>query len=344
MLLDFSSCTLDNLKSFVQEHHYPAYRASQIHQWILKGVTDPNQMTNLPKDLIEVLNDSFQNQSIRMERKLVSEIDGTVKYLWRLSDDNFIESVLMRYHYGNSICISTQVGCQMGCIFCASSGIGFVRDLTAVEMLAEVTKTAEDLNERISHIVLMGVGEPLNNFEQVMKFIQLVNDPKGLNIGQRNISLSTCGFKGAIPRLEKENLQITLSVSLHAPDDQTRSQIMPVNKSHSVTDLILDCKQYFNSTGRRISFEYAMIKGVNDTDRHLKELCSLLKGFPCHVNLISLNRIPGSPLLPSDKQTVEKFVAKLTENHISATVRRKLGTDILAACGQLRRSVLSEIS
>ena len=270
-------------------------------------------------------------------RRQVSRQDGTRKYLWKLRDGNCVESVLMQYHHGNTICISSEVGCAMGCAFCASTLGGLVRRLEPSEMLDQVIFTQLDSGLPISNIVLMGIGEPLDNYDTVLKFLHLVNDPDGLNIGMRHISLSTCGLVPKIDRLAEEDLQITLSVSLHAPDNETRSKIMPVNRAYPVEELIEGCRRYFDKTGRRISFEYAMICGVNDTPEAAELLLRRLKGMMAHVNLIPLNNVEESPLKPSTPAAVARFQKILNEGGVTATVRRTLGSDIDASCGQLRR-------
>jgi 23S rRNA (adenine2503-C2)-methyltransferase len=273
-----------------------------------------------------------------VERKQVSQLDGTIKYLWKLRDGNCIETVLMRYQHGNTVCISSEVGCAMGCAFCASTLGGLVRRLTPSEMVDQVLFTQIDSGVPISNIVLMGIGEPLDNYDTVRRFLELINSPEGMNIGMRHISLSTCGLVKGIDRLAEENLQLTLSVSLHAPDDETRSQIMPVNRAVGVDTLMRTCRRYFQKTGRRISFEYAMIDGVNDSDRQADLLARHLKGMPSHVNLIPLNEVRESPLKPSKR--VRQFQKRLEDQGVTVTVRRKLGGDIDASCGQLRRKTL----
>jgi 23S rRNA (adenine2503-C2)-methyltransferase len=273
-----------------------------------------------------------------VERKQVSQLDGTIKYLWKLRDGNCIETVLMRYQHGNTVCISSEVGCAMGCAFCASTLGGLVRRLTPSEMVDQVLFTQIDAGVPISNIVLMGIGEPLDNYDTVRRFLELINSPEGMNIGMRHISLSTCGLVKGIDRLAEENLQLTLSVSLHAPDDETRSQIMPVNRAVGVDTLMRTCRRYFQKTGRRISFEYAMIDGVNDSDRQADLLARHLKGMPSHVNLIPLNEVRESPLKPSKR--VRQFQKRLEDQGVTVTVRRKLGGDIDASCGQLRRKTL----
>ncbi|HJB58004.1 MAG TPA: 23S rRNA (adenine(2503)-C(2))-methyltransferase RlmN [Candidatus Flavonifractor intestinipullorum] len=339
-MIDIKSMDLAELTAYVQSLGQPAFRAGQVFQWLHRGVRSFEEMSNLPKALREQLAAECRLVPPEVERKQVSALDGTVKYLWRLSDGNCIETVLMRYKHGNTVCISSQVGCRMGCAFCASTLAGRVRDLTAGEMVDQVLFTQLDSGAPISNIVLMGIGEPLDNWESVMRFLTLVNHPKGLNIGMRHISLSTCGLVEKIDKLADLRLQLTLSVSLHAPDDETRSRIMPVNRSVGVERLFASCRRYFDQTGRRISYEYAMIDGVNDHDWQADLLARHLKGTPGHVNLIPLNEVKESPLRPSRR--VAEFQKRLERQGITVTVRRKLGGDIDASCGQLRRKQMLE--
>ncbi|MEG0756512.1 MAG: 23S rRNA (adenine(2503)-C(2))-methyltransferase RlmN [Oscillospiraceae bacterium] len=337
-MTDIKSMLPEELAAFLKELGQPAFRAKQIFTWLHSGVTSYDEMTNLSKDLRQKLQEVCPFTPPTVERKQESKQDGTIKYLWRLQDGNCIETVFMRYHYGNTVCISTQVGCRMGCAFCASTLGGKVRDLTAGEMLDQVLFTQKDAGAEISNIVLMGIGEPLDNFEAVMRFLTLVNHPDGLNIGMRHISLSTCGLTEKIDKLAEYRLQLTLSVSLHAPDDETRSGIMPVNKTVGVEKLITSCRRYFEVTGRRISFEYAMIDGVNDTKEKADALAKLLRGTGGHVNLIPLNNVEESPLKPS--RHVAEFQKRLEDQGVTVTVRRRLGSDIDASCGQLRRKTM----
>lgn len=338
MKQEIKSLSLSELTETMKEIGQPAFRAKQIYAWLNKGVTSFDAMTNLSVQLRELLRERFELTVPVVVRKQISAKDGTIKYLWRLSDGNCVETVLMQYHHGNTVCISSEVGCPMGCAFCASTIGGLVRRLTPSEMLDEVLFTQIDSGLPISNIVLMGIGEPLDNFDTVMKFLELVNHPDGMNIGMRHISLSTCGIVPKINALAEKNLQLTLSVSLHAPDNETRSRIMPVNKAYPVEQLIAACKAYFERTGRRISFEYAMIRDVNDSAKTAQTLLKLLKGLPAHVNLIPLNDVEESPLKPSTKETVFAFQKILEEGGVTATVRRTLGSDIDASCGQLRRN------
>ena len=320
----------------------PAFRAKQIYRWMHRGVRDFSEMTDISRSLRERLTAEYTLVSPTVARRLQSQKDGTIKYLWRLMDGNCVESVLMRYHYGNTICISSEVGCRMGCAFCASTRGGLVRRLEPSEMLDQVLFSQLDSGLPISHIVLMGIGEPLDNYDNVRRFLELVNSPEGLNIGMRHISLSTCGLVDQIDRLAGEDLQLTLSVSLHAPVDEVRSSIMPVNRRWPVQELLDACRRYFEKTGRRISFEYAMIRDVNDTPEMAKQLIRRLRGIAAHVNLIPLNDVAESPLKPSLPETVLRFQKTLEASGIPATVRRTLGSDINASCGQLRRNYEAE--
>ncbi len=328
------------MEGLMKELGEPAFRAGQIFQWLHRGAASFEEMTNLPKALREKLAGACALTVPTVERKQISRLDGTIKYLWRLSDGNCVETVLMRYHHGNTVCISSQVGCRMGCVFCASTIGGKVRNLTPAEMLDQVLFTQLDSGAEISNIVLMGIGEPLDNLETVLRFLELVNSPEGMNIGMRHISLSTCGLVEQIDKLAEYRLQLTLSVSLHAPDDETRSRIMPVNRSVGVEKLFACCRRYFEITGRRISYEYAMIDGVNDADWQADLLVRHLRGTPGHVNLIPLNDVAESPLKPSRR--VRQFQKRLESQGVTATVRRKLGGDIDASCGQLRRKRMEE--
>ena len=336
-MTDIKSMTRDELSAAFAAMGQPRFRAGQVFAWLHRGVTSFDEMTNLPKALRQQLSEKFALTVPAVARKQVSAKDGTVKYLWRLGDGHCVESVLMRYHHGNTVCISSEVGCAMGCAFCASTKGGLVRRLRPSEMLDQVLFTQLDSGAPISNIVLMGIGEPLDNFDNVRRFLTLVNDPEGMNIGMRHISLSTCGLVPGIDRLAEENLQLTLSVSLHAPDDELRSSLMPVNRRYDIDALLAACKRYFEKTGRRISFEYAMIDGRNDTPEMAQLLIQRLRGLPAHVNLIPLNRIEESPLQPSARQAVTAFQKALEDAGITATVRRTLGSDIDASCGQLRK-------
>jgi len=339
-MIDLKSMTQEEMGALMKEMGQPAFRAKQIFQWLHRGVTSFDEMSNLSKELRARLAEQCYITAPVVERKQESKLDGTIKYLWKLRDGNCIETVLMRYHHGNTVCVSCQVGCRMGCAFCASTLGGKIRDLTASEILDQVLFTQLDSGQPISNIVMMGIGEPLDNWDQVMRFLMLVNHPDGLNIGMRHISVSTCGLVKQIDKLAELGLQLTLSVSLHAPDDETRSKLMPVNKSVGVETLIDTCRRYFQTTGRRISYEYAMIDGVNDSDAQADRLAELLRGQPGHVNLIPLNNVEESPLRPSRR--VREFQKRLESHGVTATVRRRLGGDIDASCGQLRRKMLKE--
>ena len=337
-MTDIKSMTLEELTAWFKDQGEPAFRAKQVFRWLYRGVTSFEEMSDLSKALRQKLSENCFITAPQVARKQVSRLDGTIKYLWQLADGNCIETVLMRYKHGNTVCISSQVGCRMGCAFCASTLAGKVRNLTPAEMIDQVLFTQIDSGETISNIVLMGIGEPLDNFDTVMKFLTLVNHPDGLNIGMRHISLSTCGLVDQIDKLAQRGLQLTLSVSLHAPDDETRSKIMPVNRAVGVEKLMDTCRRYFQTTGRRISYEYAMIDGVNDSDWQADLLAGLLKGTPGHVNLIPLNDVEESPLKPSRR--VAAFQKRLEGHGVTVTVRRKLGGDIDASCGQLRRKAM----
>ena len=337
MLTPINSLTRAELTKQLSLLGCPKYKAEQVFRWLNRGVSDFEQMTDISKDLRKKLSERYYIEKIEILAKQSSHEDGTVKYLFGLHDGNSIETVLMKYHHGYSICISTQAGCKMGCIFCASYERGATRNLTAGEILLQVIRASLDSDIKISNNVLMGTGEPLDNYDNVMDFLDMVGDEKGLNIGMRHISLSTCGLVPKIYELAKLKKQLTLSISLHAPNNELRSKLMPVNKAYNLESLIKDCHDYFEHTGRRISFEYAMISGVNDTKECAFELSALLKGFNCHVNLIPLNHVDGSPLKPSTKQDMAAFIRILENNHITTTVRRRLGSDIDASCGQLRR-------
>lgn len=337
-MTDVKSLTKEELSSYCEELGEPAFRGKQLFEWLHKGARSFDEMSNLPKAFREKLKDQAHITVPLMKQKQTSRQDGTVKYLWELQDGNCIETVFMKYHHGNSVCISSQVGCRMGCVFCASALGGKVRDLTPAEMIDQVLFTQLDSREPISNIVLMGIGEPLDNYDNVLKFLRLINHPDGMDIGMRHISLSTCGLLPGIERLAEEKLQLTLSISLHAADDATREALMPVNKSYPVAQLMEVCRRYFQKTGRRISYEYAMIDGVNDSMEQADRLAKALSGIPSHVNLIPLNYIEESALKPSQK--VAQFQKRLEKQGINTTVRRRLGSDIDASCGQLRRKAM----
>lgn len=334
-----------NLKDFTYEEmeglvtgelKQPKFRAKQIFTWVYRGVTEFSQMTDLSKPLREQLEQEFHLGNLTIVKKYCSKLDETRRYLLQLEDGNYIESVLMKYHHGYTICISSQVGCAMGCAFCASTRGGKKRNLSAGEIIGQVMAVQNDLGERISNIVMMGIGEPLDNYDQVLKFLSIVNHPLGMNIGHRHISLSTCGLAERIKNLADENLQITLSVSLHATNDEKRSAIMPVNKKYPISVLMDACRYYLKKTNRRISFEYTLIENVNDGEADAAELIHLLKGMLCHVNLIPVNPTGAEGIRQGTRKSVERFQHLLEQGGLTATVRREMGSDIQAACGQLR--------
>ena len=332
-----SSYTLEGLTALMKELGQPAFRAKQIFHWLhQKLVTEFSAMTDQPKALLAKLEEGYYIAAPAIVRRQQSK-DGTVKYLFALADGNCIETVIMRYHYGVTACVSSQVGCRMGCRFCASTQAGRVRDLEAGEIAGQIYAAQKDIGERISHIVLMGIGEPLDNFDNVMDFLSIISSPDGVNIGMRNISLSTCGIVPMIDKLAEKKLQLTLSISLHAPNDAMRSGMMPVNDAYPVAQLIAACRRYQQTTGRRVSFEYSMVRGVNDSPATAKELAAFIRGMGAHVNLIPINPVDGSPYSATDAENVKRFQTLLTDLGVNATVRRRLGSDISAACGQLRR-------
>ncbi len=333
---------MQELTDFVTGLGMAKFRAKQIFSWLQKGVTSFDEMSNLSKNDREILLQKCYISDAVIEKKQVSEYDGTVKYLFSLHDGECVESVLMRYKHGLSLCISTQVGCRMGCAFCATGLGGLSRNLAPSEMLAQVMTAQKDAGERISHIVLMGMGEPLDNYDNVLRFLHLVSHPDGLCIGMRNISLSTCGLVNKIDELAEKNMQFTLSVSLHAPNDEIRNTIMPVNKRWNVDELLSACRRYADKTHRRISFEYSLISGVNDSERCAQELAGKLRGMLCHVNLIPVNNVSENGFVRSNMKQIEAFKKLLEEKGIQTTVRRTLGSDIDASCGQLRRRHLGE--
>lgn len=339
MSRDIRALTIEELTEEITQMGLPRFRAKQIYSWVQeKCVSSFDEMTNIPVNMRNALAERFAFFGCKINTKLVSQIDGTVKYLFELYDGEYVESVVMKYKYGYSICVSSQVGCKMGCTFCASAIGGFVRQLSAGEMLSEVFTAQKDLGVKINHLVLMGTGEPLDNFDNVLRFIELLTDENGQNMSIRHISLSTCGIVPKIYELADRKLGITLSVSLHAPNNQIRSKSMPVNVKYDIDELLTACRYYENITGRRISFEYAMIKGLNDSDGAAKELASRLKGTLCHVNLIPVNNVRERNYEKSTKERQKRFAAILEESGITATVRRTLGSDINASCGQLRAS------
>lgn len=340
--IDICSLYEEELKELLTSLGQPSYRAGQIFSWLHSGITDFDQMTNIPKALREELAKTSYIAGVVAEKRLVSKIDGTIKYLYRLNDGEYIESVFMQYKHGYTVCISTQVGCRMGCSFCASGLGGLSRNLTASEMLAQVLYAGKDNGVRISNVVMMGMGEPLDNFDNSVRFLRLVSNEKGLNIGLRHISLSTSGVVSGINKLSELNLPITLSISLHAPNDEKRSSIMKVNNKWNIKELLSACKNYQSVTGRRISFEYSLINGFNDKLTDAKQLIKILKGIMAHVNLIPVNTVTESGYTRPDDTNIRNFEKYLNDNGLTATVRRTLGADINASCGQLRRKTQKE--
>jgi len=346
--IDIKSMALDELQKDFAELEFQKFRAGQVYKWLHSGVSSFDEMTNISKDLRQKLQERYFIAGCEIEVKRVSKIDGTVKYLYKLHDGEYIEAVVMKYHHGNSICISSQVGCKMGCTFCATGKNGFTRNLLPSEMLSEIQVAQKDIGERISNIVLMGMGEPLDNYDNVLKFLKLVSDENGMNIGMRHISLSTCGVVPGIYRLAEVDIPITLSISLHASNDEKRSEIMPVNKKWNISALLSACVDYYKVTGRRISFEYTLISGKNDSEADARELATLLTtafrgtGAPIHVNLIRVNEVKETGFKKGSTESVNAFAKTLESLGVTATVRRKLGSDVNAACGQLRRSRLEK--
>lgn len=335
---DIKSFPLRQLEEELKPFCGEKYRVKQIFEWLhSKNVADFSEMTNIPAQLIEVMSSNFYINRIKIIKRLVSNKDDTVKYLYELLDGEYVETVFMKYHHGNSVCISTQVGCKMGCAFCASTKAGFVKNLTASEMLDQVYQTEKDLGRKISNIVLMGIGEPLDNFNNVMDFIELITSSEGHNTGMRHITISTCGIVPKIYELADKKLQLTLSVSLHATNDERRGKTMPVNNIYHIDELIKACDYYVKKTNRRITFEYALINGENDSEADALELAGKLKGLLCHVNLIPVNSIAENNYRASSRSIITRFIKILNRNGTNATLRRTLGQDIDAACGQLRR-------
>ena len=339
-MIDLKDFEYDELTEYLLSIGEKKFRAEQIFSWLHRGAESYEEMTNLSKATREKLQQETYVSTLKIREKYISKLDGTVKYLFELPDGNCIESVIMRYHHGITICISSQVGCRMGCRFCASTIGGLYRSLTAGEILNQVIFAQKDIGERISNIVIMGIGEPLDNYDNIIKFLHNVNHEKGLNIGYRHITLSTCGVVPKIYDLAEENLPITLTISLHAPNDEIRDTIMPVNHKYKIDELMEACKKYYEKTGRRISFEYSLIHGVNDSAENAAELARLIKGMGAHVNLIPVNKVEERNFEKGSKAEINAFREKLEKMGINATIRRELGSDISASCGQLRKKVL----
>lgn len=342
-MIDLRNCNIEELEKLSVKLGEKRFRGKQIFNWVQKGIDNIDEMTNLSKKFKKKLKEVSYADNMDILKVLESKLDGTKKYLMALTDGNVIESVMMKYKHGNTVCVSTQVGCKMGCGFCASTIDGVVRNLTSGEIIGQVLSIQKDINERISNIVLMGSGEPLDNYEEVIKFLSIINDPSGLNIGMRNITLSTCGIVPKIIELTEKNLQITLAISLHAPNDELRNKIMPINKVYNIKKLLDTCKKYIKKTNRRVTFEYSLIRGVNDNLDNAVELSQILKGMLCHVNIIPLNEVDEMELKGSTRKKAFEFQKILKQNGIDATVRREMGSDIDAACGQLRKSYIDKV-
>ena len=343
--LDIKSLYQEELATEMKTFGLPAFRAKQIYEWLhVKLVTSYEEMTNLPKDLRETLKDKYPITALQEVDSLHSQADGTVKYLFRLIDDRVIESVLMRYHHGNSVCISSQVGCRMGCKFCASTIGGRERDLLPSEMLDQVYRIQALSGERVSNIVIMGTGEPFDNYDNVIRFLRLITDDKGLNISVRNITISTCGIPDKIRAFAEEGLPVTLALSLHAPDNELRKQLMPVAAIYDLREVMDAFLYYYEKTGRRLTFEYSLVAGINDKVEQAKELSRLVKGMNCHINLIPVNPIKERNYRKSEGSDIQKFKLMLEKNRINVTIRREMGADIDAACGQLRKSYMDNKS
>lgn len=340
---DIKSLDMEELSGIMEDMQEKPFRARQIYEWMhVKFARSFDEMTNLSKDLREKCQNRFSFTSLRTVKVLESKIDGTKKYLFALNDGNLIESVWMKYHHGNSVCVSSQVGCRMGCRFCASTIDGLVRSLSVSEMLDQVYTISRLTGERVSNVVIMGSGEPMDNYDNVVKFIRLLSDENGVNISQRNITLSTCGIVPQIKRLAGEDLTITLAISLHASTDEKRRELMPIARKYSLKELMEVCRLYFNKTHRRITFEYSLVGGVNDTDEDAQRLAGLIEGINCHVNLIPVNPIRERNFVESEADRISEFKNKLEKNQINVTIRREMGRDIDGACGQLRRSFLND--
>lgn len=334
--IDIKSMKMEKLQSDFAKLKLPKFRATQVYKWLVSGVCSFDEMNNIPKNLREQLNENYFIANCEIELKRVSKIDGTIKYLYKLFDGEYIEAVFMRYHHGNTLCISSQVGCKMNCSFCATGKQGFTRNLTTSEMLSQIHSAEKDTGEKVSNIVLMGMGEPLDNYDNVILFLELVSSDDNINIGMRHISLSTCGLVDKIYKLADKKLQLTLSISLHASSDDVRSKTMPINKRYNIDELIKACRYYGRTTGRRISFEYAMINGVNDSSKDALDLANRIRGILCHINLIPVNDVTETNYKKSNIKSINNFAELLKKQGFTATIRRTLGSDIEASCGQLR--------
>ena len=340
---DIKSYNLTELKKEIESINEKTFRAKQIYQWLhIEKITSFDEMTNISKDLRNKLSENYYIPEIKKVDVLVSKIDGTRKYLFEIEGGSIIESVLMRYHHGNSVCISTQSGCRMGCKFCASTLNGLERNLRPSELLGQIYEIEKDIDEKVSNIVLMGSGEPLDNFDNVVKFLQLITDENGANISQRNITLSTCGLVPKINQLADMHLQITLALSLHASNNETRKKLMPIAYKYTIDEIIDACKNYFKKTGRRITFEYSLVAGQNDSKQEADELSNLIKGINCHVNLIPVNPIKERDFVQPTKEAAKQFKSRLEKNMINVTIRREMGRDINGACGQLRNNAMKK--
>lgn len=340
---DIKSYNYIELQNEMKEMGEKAFRAKQIYQWLHgERVASFDEMTNLSKELRERLSENYEINNLEKVDVLISKIDGTRKYLFRIGGGSIIESVFMKYHHGNSVCISTQSGCRMGCRFCASTLNGLERNLTASDMLEQIYEIEKDTGEKVSNIVLMGSGEPLDNFENVVKFLELITDQNGKNLSQRNITLSTCGIVPKIKELADMELQITLAISLHASNDETRKELMPIANKYTIEEVLDACHYYFEKTGRRITFEYSLVSGVNDTVEEAQKLANLVKGINCHINLIPVNPIKERNFVQSENKAVQAFKSRVEKNKINATIRREMGRDINGACGQLRNEVMKK--
>ncbi|NLO09204.1 MAG: 23S rRNA (adenine(2503)-C(2))-methyltransferase RlmN [Clostridiales bacterium] len=342
--MDIKSLYIDELINEMKILNQPAFRAKQIYEWMhTKLISSYDEMTNISKELRNILKENYPLVSLEAVDSLVSETDGTIKYLFRLSDDRVIESVLMKYHHGNSVCISSQVGCRMGCTFCASTIGGKERDLTASEMLDQIYRIQSMSGERVSNVVVMGTGEPLENYDNLLRFIRILSDEAGLNISARNITVSTCGLPDKIRELAEEELPITLALSLHAPNNEIRRRLMPIARQYELSEVMDAFRYYYERTGRRLTFEYCLVDGINDEENHARELSKLVRGYNCHVNLIPVNPIKERSYVKSDSNKIQKFKNILEKYRINVTIRREMGSDINAACGQLRKSYVDHL-